>query len=134
MYVYLPEIGKVKRISARQVRGKLLGTDFSYEELERIYGQASAVGAVRLPDGEREGRPVYAIEATGPAGSAYAKVVTTRRPRDVRAARGRLLRQAGRAREGAVRRPGAHHARGRTSSCRASCASATSRSRPRAAS
>jgi hypothetical protein len=76
MYVFLPEIGKVKRVSARQVRGKLLGSDFSYEELERVYGQAGAVGAVRLPDGEREGRPVYAIEATGPEGSAYVKVVT----------------------------------------------------------
>jgi hypothetical protein len=76
MYVYLPEIGKVKRVSARQVRGKLLGSDFSYEELERVYGQAGAASAARLPDGERDGRPVYVIEATGPEGSAYAKVVT----------------------------------------------------------
>ena len=76
MYVYLPELGKVKRVSARQVRGRLLGSDFSYEELERVYGQAGAVGAVRLPDGDRAGRPVFVIEAAPPEGSAYAKVVT----------------------------------------------------------
>lgn len=76
LYVYLPELGKVRRVTARQVRGKLLGSDFSYEELERLFGQTSQRGVARLPDAEREGRPVYALEATPAEGSAYAKITT----------------------------------------------------------
>jgi hypothetical protein len=76
MYVYLPEIGKVKRVTARQVRGKLLGSDFSYEELERLFGNAAENGVVRGPDVEKDGRPAYALEASAAGESAYVKVTT----------------------------------------------------------
>jgi outer membrane lipoprotein-sorting protein len=77
MYVYLPELGKVKRVTARQVRGKLLGTDFSYEELERLFGTADESGVERLPDVVKDGRPAYALAATAAgADSAYGRVTT----------------------------------------------------------
>jgi hypothetical protein len=76
MYVYLPELGKVKRVTSRQVRGKLLGSDFSYEEIERLFGTAVETGIARLPDVEKDGRPAYAIEATAAGDSAYVKVTT----------------------------------------------------------
>lgn len=78
MFVYLPELKKVRRISARNLRGKLLGTDFSYEELQELFAQGSRSDAVRLPDAEKDGRAVYVLEAT-PApdsGSDYRKVLS----------------------------------------------------------
>jgi outer membrane lipoprotein-sorting protein len=78
VFVYLPELKKVRRVSARQLAGKLLGTDFSYEDAQRLFAQGSEGDAVRLADAEKEGRPVYVIEAT-PAedsGSAYRKVTS----------------------------------------------------------
>jgi hypothetical protein len=76
MYVYLPELGKVKRVTAGQVRGKLLGSDFSYEEIERLFGTAGESGVARLPDVEKDGRPAYALATTIAGGSAYTKVTT----------------------------------------------------------
>lgn len=78
MFVYLPELKKVKRVSARNLRGKLLGSDFSYEEVEQLFAQGSQSDAVRLPDAEKNGRPVYVLEAAPAAdsGSEYRKVTS----------------------------------------------------------
>jgi hypothetical protein len=78
MYVFLPEIGKVRKVTAGQIRGRLLGSDFSYDELQRVFAQAGDVGVKRLPDGEKDGRAVYQLEATPPAaaGSSYTRVTS----------------------------------------------------------
>lgn len=77
IFVYLPELKKVRRVSARQLRGKLLGSDFSYEEVARIFAEGEGE-LKRLPDGEKDGRPVFVLEATPPAdsGSAYTRVTS----------------------------------------------------------
>jgi hypothetical protein len=77
IFVYLPEMKKVRRVSSRQLRGKLLGTDFSYEEIARI-GAPGEGEAKRLPDGEKDGRPVFVLEATPDkeSGSAYTRVTS----------------------------------------------------------
>jgi hypothetical protein len=77
IFVYLPEMKKVRRVSSRQLRGKLLGTDFAYEEVARIAAPGEGE-ATRLPDTEKDGRPVFAIEAKPAAdsGSAYTRVAS----------------------------------------------------------
>jgi hypothetical protein len=77
MFVYLPELKKVRRVSARNLQGKLLGTDFSYEDVERLFGQAEQA-AERLPDDTRDGRAVYVVQTQPDAasGSAYTRVVS----------------------------------------------------------
>ena len=77
MWMYLPEIRKVRRISSRTVSGSLFGTDFSYEDVEYIQLSATGSTSRRLADAELDGRPVYVIESLpgAGAGSAYTRVV-----------------------------------------------------------
>jgi hypothetical protein len=78
MLMYLPELGKVRRVTGRMVSGSAFGTDFSYEELERVLGIARQTATQRLPDARLDGRAVYALETRpGPGdGSAFERVVT----------------------------------------------------------
>jgi hypothetical protein len=77
IFVYLPEMKKVRRVSSKQLQGKLLGSDFSYEEVSRIYADGDGE-AKRLPDAEKDGRPIFVVEATPGAdsGSAYVRVAS----------------------------------------------------------
>jgi outer membrane lipoprotein-sorting protein len=77
MFVYLPEMKKVRRISKRHLSGKLFGTDFSYEDAERLYGAGREGELKRLADAERDGRPVYVLEAAPGEGSDYERVVSS---------------------------------------------------------
>ena len=78
MFVYLPELKKVRRVSARNLSGKLLGSDFSYEDVQQLFAHVSQSDAVRLPDAEKDGRPVYVLEVTPDkeSGSDYRKVTS----------------------------------------------------------
>ncbi len=78
MFVYLPELKKVRRISTRNLRGKLFGTDFSYEDVEQLFAQREGASLARLPDAEHGGRAVFVLEAK-PAPDAedgYARVTS----------------------------------------------------------
>jgi hypothetical protein len=75
LYVYLPELSKVKRVRKRRLRGSLFGTDFSYEDFERVQGLARKTAVERLDDRRLEGRPVWTL-ALRPDDSAYERIVT----------------------------------------------------------
>ena len=77
IFVYLPELRKVRRINKRSVSGSVLGTDFSYEDLERLQGMSQDQDLKRLADGAIEGRAVYVVEARPARGeeSEYDRVV-----------------------------------------------------------
>lgn len=77
LFSYLPELGKVRRITSRTLSGSLFGTDFSYEDVLLVQSAASRAGVERLPDAEAQGRPVYVLAATPPpdSGSAYQRTV-----------------------------------------------------------
>ncbi len=62
MFLYLPELGKVKRVTKHMSSGSLFGTDFTYEDFERLYGFLQDGNAKRLDDEELDGRPVYVLE------------------------------------------------------------------------
>lgn len=78
MFMYLPELQKVRRVTKRSVSGSMFGTDFSYEDFERFQGLAVDAETRRLPDGEVEGRKVFVLEGRPSRGeeSAYERIVS----------------------------------------------------------
>jgi len=62
MLLYLPELGRVKRITKHMNSSSVFGTDFSYEEFERIQGIANEAPTTRLADSVVEERPTYVLE------------------------------------------------------------------------
>ena len=64
MFIYLPELQRVRRIHPRTASGSLFGTDFSYEDvqhLQRISPERASVE--RLPDATLEGREVSVVRS-----------------------------------------------------------------------
>ncbi len=78
MFMFLPELRKVRRISQRTVSGSMFGTDFSYEDFERFQGLAEDGDTKRLPDSTVEGRAAFVLEGRPARGeeSAYERVVS----------------------------------------------------------
>lgn len=78
MFVYLPEYRRVRRIHTSSLRGRMLGSDFTYEEVEHLFA-FTKIAEMRMVGAEPvEGRAVYAIESEpGPdAQSAYSRIVS----------------------------------------------------------
>ncbi|MFQ5417035.1 MAG: outer membrane lipoprotein-sorting protein, partial [Myxococcota bacterium] len=78
-FLYLPEIRKVRRVSSRVAASSLFGTDFSYEDFQRLMGMSENADMQREEDTRIEGRAAFVISATFPAESksTYEKVVTS---------------------------------------------------------
>jgi hypothetical protein len=79
MYVYLPELKKVRRITSRTLQEKFLGSDFAYEDLERLLSASRQPDAKLAADAERDGRKLWTVEATpaADAGSGYTRIVSS---------------------------------------------------------
>jgi len=77
LFSYLPELGRVRRVTSRSA-SSFLGTDLSFEDVEELQSMASRSRVERLPDATVAGRPVYVLAGTPEAGSqsAYARVVS----------------------------------------------------------
>jgi hypothetical protein len=78
MFLYMPELRRVRRITKHTVSGSLFGTDFTYEEFERLQGIVNDADRVRLPDAVASDRSVYVVEARpgGEKRSAHERVVS----------------------------------------------------------
>ena len=78
MFLYTPELQRTRRVSARNAGGSLFGTDFSYEDFERLQGLHAESRTERRPDAELDGRPVYvvAVHHTPEDESAYESVIS----------------------------------------------------------
>ncbi|MBW2267352.1 MAG: outer membrane lipoprotein-sorting protein [Deltaproteobacteria bacterium] len=78
LFMYLPELRRVKRISKHMSSGSMFGTDFSYEEFERIQGMKLDGVSERLEDDEIGGREMYVTSATPAAEeeSSYERIKT----------------------------------------------------------
>jgi len=75
MLIYLPELGRVKRVTKRMTSSSMFGTDFSYEEFERIQGIANDAPTTRLEDEVVQNRPSYVLEVRPEDGeSAYERI------------------------------------------------------------
>lgn len=79
MFMYLPELKKVKRISGHMISGSMFGLDFSYEDFERLQGLSKDGETTRLADVEISGRPAYQLSTTPDAkgDSGYERIVDT---------------------------------------------------------
>jgi hypothetical protein len=79
MYLYLPAVQRVRRITGGQMDGQLWGTDLSYNDLKQLQN-AFAGSEVKLeaPPEPYEGRPVHALSFTPRPedGSRYTNVRT----------------------------------------------------------
>ena len=78
MFTYLPELKKVRRITSHSMRGRLLGTDFTYEEFEQMLAISRASNPVLEGVGTAAGRPTWILRTAPQAdsGSSYTKIVS----------------------------------------------------------
>jgi len=64
MFMYLPELKRVRRVTGPALSGGMFGTDFTYAQFERLQGVSRDVKVERLPDEELEGRAVHVLAHT----------------------------------------------------------------------
>jgi hypothetical protein len=76
MFMFLPELGKTRRITTQMVQGNMMGTDFSYEDFQRLQGLLTNLDAKRLADETVAERKVFVTESTPAAGvdSEYTRI------------------------------------------------------------
>jgi hypothetical protein len=63
LFMYLPELRRVRRVTGHMMSGSMFGTDFTYEQIERLQGLAQDATVKRLADGREDAGPVYVLEA-----------------------------------------------------------------------
>ena len=75
MWLYLPALGRERRIAAHMTGDSFMGTDFTYDEIGGNFGYEDDYAAERLPDQVEQGLDCYVLELTaaGP-GALYPKV------------------------------------------------------------
>ncbi len=76
MYIYMPSLMKVRRITSQRISSSIMGTDFSYEDFERLHGVLSDLHAEQKPDATLDGRPVYVLESHPDEQSGYTRIST----------------------------------------------------------
>ena len=77
MFMFQPTYGKTRRITAHAVQGKLMGTDFTLEDFERLHGMVATLEGKRRADAMVGDRKTFVTEAApGDAGSEYARIVS----------------------------------------------------------
>jgi outer membrane lipoprotein-sorting protein len=72
LFLYSPSLRKIRRITSQAMKGTIYGTDFSYEDFQRLQGVRVEQSVIRTPDTALDGRPVYVLEARPPQGSGSA--------------------------------------------------------------
>ena len=64
MYLYLPSVRKVRRITGASLDGQLWGTDFSYNDLKQIQNAFTGANLKLAGESVVEGRKAYVLEIT----------------------------------------------------------------------
>ena len=59
MFMFLPELGKTRRITSSMVSGNMMGTDFTYEDFARLQGMIGHLEAERAADEQVAGRTAF---------------------------------------------------------------------------
>ena len=62
MFMYLPALRKSRRVTGAMTSSKVLGTDFSYADIQRLFGTLSTGQATALPDGKVGDLAVYRVQ------------------------------------------------------------------------
>ncbi len=78
MYLYMPALFKIRRITSKRISSSMYGSDFSYEDLERLYGMLSSEAVEQKADGLIDGQAVYVLVSrpSEGSGSRYESVVS----------------------------------------------------------
>ncbi len=76
MYIYMPGLVIVRKITSKRISSSILGTDFSYEDYERLHGILTDLKAEQFPDDVLSGRPVYVVNSYPDDNSGYEKITT----------------------------------------------------------
>ncbi len=79
IFMFLPAIGQVRRVTANTAAESLWDTDFSYEDMKYLQGVQRRGGGERLDDDEVEGRAVYVLQTRAESDdpdAIYERVVT----------------------------------------------------------
>ena len=76
MYIYMPGLFKVRRINSERISSSILGTDFSYEDFERLHGVINDLHAEKQQDALIGDRPVHVLVSKPAEGSGYERVVS----------------------------------------------------------
>jgi len=63
-WIFLPELGRVRRIAASESSGSFMGTDFSYDDISAVDREASLDNHRLLREETLNGRACYVIEST----------------------------------------------------------------------
>jgi hypothetical protein len=78
VFMYLPELKRVRRVTGHSLSSSVFGTDFSYEEFEWLQGMGRRGTSTRLADAVIAARPVHVVESrpASDSSSAYERMVT----------------------------------------------------------
>lgn len=76
MYIYMPGLMMVRKITSKRISSSILGTDFSYEDYERLHGMLSDLSSEQAADAKIGKRRVHVINSFPKAGSGYDKITT----------------------------------------------------------
>jgi len=69
-WIYLPSLGKVRRVAASEGSGSFVGTDFSYDDISSASRSASLDAHTLLREEDLDGSACYVIQST-PKDSSY---------------------------------------------------------------
>jgi hypothetical protein len=64
MFMFLPELGRTRRVTAQMMNGSMFGTDFTYEDFEVLQGIADTGSLERGEDAVLDDRPAYVLVQT----------------------------------------------------------------------
>lgn len=78
IFLFLPELNRVRRVSVHQATTSLFGTAFGYADFDRLQGQVRASRVETRGRSTIAGRPVWLVEAHPPVPeeSPYTKIVS----------------------------------------------------------
>lgn len=74
MWLFLPALGRERRIAGAASKDKFMGTDFTYEEIGNASSYRDDYKAVRLPDETLDARKAYVLKLTPKQKSDYSFV------------------------------------------------------------
>jgi hypothetical protein len=76
MYIYMPSLFKVRKITSKNISNSMLGTDFSYEDFERMQSIMIDMESEQQADEILDGRPVYVVISHPGDNSAYERIIS----------------------------------------------------------
>lgn len=78
IYLYMPALFKVRRITSDRFSASMYGMDFSYEDFQLFYNMLTTAVIEQRPDVEIDGKSMYAFSVTPTSGEAslYGEIIS----------------------------------------------------------